>query len=42
MAVKKKAAVKVIFSVLIVLDGIAFFDTIITFANSQIGRITSL
>ena len=35
MAIKKKAAAKVIFSVLIVLDGIAFFETVITFAKKQ-------
>jgi hypothetical protein len=35
MAIQKKAAAKIIFSVLIVLDCIAFFETVITFANTQ-------
>ena len=29
MAIKKKAAAKVIFSLLIIMDGIAFFETVI-------------
>ena len=35
MPIKKKAAAKVIFSVLIVFDGNAFFETVINFAKTQ-------